>query len=106
MELPLTETFQPLIPAAISPSLFYLLSPSQGQNTHSYPSQLLEDAQMMKHLNCSIVTALCCFCSGPAETSGCDDGAGSILQQQPDFFILHRPEQTSSWGCLLCPVLW
>ncbi|KAM8730279.1 tudor domain-containing protein 1 isoform 2-T2 [Acanthopagrus schlegelii] len=29
MELPLTETFQPLIPAAISPSLFYLLSPSR-----------------------------------------------------------------------------
>uniref|UniRef100_A0A671WVF3 Tudor domain containing 1 n=1 Tax=Sparus aurata TaxID=8175 RepID=A0A671WVF3_SPAAU len=29
MELPLNETFQPLIPAAISPSLFYLLSPSR-----------------------------------------------------------------------------
>lgn len=38
MELPLNETFQPLIPAAISPSLFYLLSPSRGQNTHPYPS--------------------------------------------------------------------
>ncbi|XP_073345172.1 tudor domain-containing protein 1 [Pagrus major] len=29
MELPLDKTFEPLIPAVISPSLFYLLSPSQ-----------------------------------------------------------------------------
>lgn len=34
-ELPLNETFQPYIAAVTSPSLFYLIGPSQGQNTHS-----------------------------------------------------------------------
>lgn len=37
VELPLNETFQPYIGAVISPSLFYLLSPSQGQNTRLCP---------------------------------------------------------------------
>lgn len=34
-ELPLRETFQPCIAAIISPSLFYVLSPIQGQTTLS-----------------------------------------------------------------------
>lgn len=33
VELPLNETFQPYFAAVTSPSLFYLLGPSQGQKT-------------------------------------------------------------------------
>lgn len=62
VELPVDETFQPCIAAVISPSLFYLLGPSQGQNTHSCLSCLVPISDKCRNgdnMNAVLIAVFC-----------------------------------------------
>ncbi|XP_056285951.1 tudor domain-containing protein 1 isoform X2 [Pseudoliparis swirei] len=59
VELPLNNTFQPCFAAITSPSLFYLISPSQGQNTR-LPSVKSKCSNDKCVLLLSVVIAVCC----------------------------------------------
>lgn len=63
VELPLNETFQPYFAAVTSPSLFYLLGPSQGQKTLTDTYAFLRRCTNCENVILIPIEIAVCFCA-------------------------------------------